>query len=85
MTADHSDTIVDQYKGMEICVRARRFGTHAWRCSIEIGNARHQALHSVAATLHATEEGVTEQAALLGAFIEAMALCDLLVEKPQPQ
>ena len=85
MIADQPDTIVDLYKGMEICVQARRFGMHAWRCSIKIGNARHLALHSVTATLHATEEGVTKQAALLGAFIEAMALCDLLVEKPRPR
>ena len=81
MMADPSGAILDHYKGMEIRVRVRRFGMHAWRCTIRIGDARHQALQSLDATLRATEEGVSRQAALAGAFIEAMALCDLLLEK----
>ena len=84
MTADQSDTIVDQYKGMEIRVQARRCGSDAWRCDIRIDNARDASLHSIAATLHATEDGVSKQAALMGAFIDAMALCDLVLEKRRP-
>lgn len=81
VTGEQDETIVDQYKGMEIRVQAQRFGVRAWRCSIRIGTAPHQALQSVVATLQATEDGVTRQAALLGGFVEALALCDLLVEK----
>lgn len=81
LTSDQLETIVDQYKGMEIRIRARRFGLHAWRCSIRIGNAPHQALQSIVATLYATDDGISRQVALTGAFIEAMALCDLLLER----
>lgn len=81
VTGEHDQTIVDHYKGMEIRVQARRFGLRAWRCSIRIGNAPHQALQSVVATLQATDDGVSRQTALLGGFMEAMALCDLLLEK----
>ena len=81
MTADQPDTIVDQYKGMEIRIRARRFGLHAWRCNIRICGAKHQALQSLAATLRESDDGVSKQAAMLGAFLEAMSLCDLLLEK----
>ncbi len=81
MLADQPESIVDHYKGMEIRVRIRRFGLHAWRCSVRIGDARDQVLDSLAATLHATEEGVSKHTALTNAFIEAMALCDLLLEK----
>lgn len=80
LTGEQDETIVDHYKGMEIRVQARRFGLRAWRCSIRIGNAPHAALQSVVATLKATDEGVSRKAALLGGFVEAMALCDLLVE-----
>ena len=85
VTGGQEETIVDYYKGMEIRVHARRFGLRAWRCSIRIGNAPHQALHSIVATLQTTEDGVSRQAALLGGFMEAMALCDLLVEKRRGQ
>ena len=85
MTADQPDSIVDYYKGVEIRIRARRFGQHAWRCSIRIGNARHQTLQSIVATLRSTDEGVSKQAALTGAFMEAMTLCDLLLDKCRTQ
>lgn len=84
MKAETDDTIVDQYKGMEIRVRARRFGSNAWTCSIRICNAPQRVLHSIGATMQATDEGVSRQSALAMAFIEAMTLCDLLLERRRP-
>lgn len=77
---DHQHTIVDQYKGMEIHIYARRFGHGAWKCSIRIYNAPHRALQTVAATLRITDNGVTRQSAMTLAFMEAMSLCDLILE-----
>lgn len=85
MSGEHADTLIDHYKGMEIRVRARRLGQHAWRCRIRIRQQDGLALDSVGATVRSTEAGVTQQSALLGAFMEAMALCDLLLEKSRPQ
>ena len=73
--------IVDQYKGMQIRIQARRFGVNAWSCTIRICNAPHRALQSLQATVKATEAGVSLQAALGSAFTEAMSLCDLLLER----
>jgi hypothetical protein len=77
------DTIVDQYKGMEIRVRARRFGQDAWTCTIRICGAPHRALQSVGATLRA-DAGTSRQAALAFGFLEAMTLCDLILERKKP-
>ncbi len=79
------DTIVDHYKGMQIHIRARRFGANAWTCSIVICDAPHRALQSLRATVRATEEGVSLQSALGSAFTEAMSLCDLLLERKRAQ
>ena len=73
--------IVDQYKGMQIRIQARRFGANAWSCTIRICNAPHRALQSLQATVKATEAGVSLQSALGSAFTEAMSLCDLLLER----
>lgn len=78
---EREDTILDYYKGMEIYVRASRFGANAWTCSIRIGNPPHRTLQNLAATVRATEDGVSLQAALGLAFTEAMSLCDLLIER----
>lgn len=78
------DTIVDRYKGMEIRVRARRFGHDAWTCTIRICGAPHRVLQSVGATLRTTDAGITRQAALALAFLEAMTLCDLILERKKP-
>ena len=78
------DVIVDRYKGMEIRVRARRFGQDAWTCTIRICGAPHRALQSVGATLRATDAGTTRQAALAFGFLEAMTLCDLILERKAP-
>ncbi len=81
MTAEQEGTIIDQYKGMEIRVRARRLGRGAWTCTIRICNAPHRALKTIGATLKVTDDGVSQQTALADGFTEAMSLCDLLLEK----
>ena len=78
-------TIVDQYKGMQIRIQARRIGVNAWSCSIRICNAPHRAFQSLQATVRATDAGVSLQAALGAAFTEAMSLCDLLLERTRSQ
>ncbi len=78
------DTLVDRYKGMEIRVRARRFGIDAWTCTIRICGAPQRALQSVGATLRTAEVGSTRQAALAFGFVEAMTLCDLILERKKP-
>lgn len=80
---DRDDTIVDQYKGMEIRVRARRFGHDAWTCTIRIAGAPHRVLQSIGATLRTTA-GTSRQAALAIAFLEAMTLCDFILERRKP-
>ncbi len=77
-------TIVDQYKGMEIRVRARHLGRGAWTCTIHICNAPHRALKTIGATLKVTDNGASRQAALANGFTEAMSLCDLILEKKSP-
>ena len=79
------DAIVEHYKGMEIRVRARRFGHNAWTCTIRIYNAPQRALQMVGATLRVTEDGISRQSALTGAFLEAMSLCDLMLERMKLQ
>lgn len=79
------NTIVDDYKGMQIHVQAQRFGANAWSCSIRICNAPHRALQNLHATVRTTEAGVSLQTALGSAFTEAMSLCDLLVERKRSQ
>ncbi len=85
---ERDDTIVDQYKGMQIRVRARRFGQDAWTCTIRICGAPHRALQSVGATLRTTDAGTdarsSKQAALAFGFLEAMTLCDLILERKKP-
>ncbi|MBC7513444.1 MAG: hypothetical protein H7234_03290 [Herminiimonas sp.] len=82
---EQENTIVDQYKGMQIHVQAQRVDANGWSCSIRICNAPHRALQSLHATVRATEAGVSLQAALGHAFTEAMSLCDLLLERKRSQ
>lgn len=84
MHARHTTTLVDHYKGMEIHIHTHRFGQGAWRCSIHIFNAPHRVLRTVAATLRIHDHGITQQSALTFAFMEAMHLCDLLLETSLP-
>jgi hypothetical protein len=79
-TGEHEGMIADHYKGMAIRVRARRFGQDAWTCTIRIWSAPHRALRTVGATLRASDHGVSRQVALMSGFIEAMRLCDLLLD-----
>ena len=85
MTADPENTIVDHYKGMKIRIHVRRFQDDAWRCTIRIYNAPHRVLQTVSATLRATDHGVSRQSAMAHAFLEALSLCDLILDKKKVQ
>ena len=81
MTSEPENIIVDQYKGMEIQVRAQRLSSNDWQCSIHICPGSEGPCRAFQSVVTAPGDAATRHTIMGYAFVEAMTLCDQMLEQ----